>query len=54
MGARYPRYLLDRTESEREAIAAWHQGLNGVLRDGVTTSGAQYADAVAEICQQRG
>lgn len=54
MGARYLRYLLDRTDGEREAAAAWTQGLASVQRDGVTAVGATYADAVDEIRRERG
>lgn len=53
MGARFLRYLLDRTSSEREAVAAWRQGLTGVLTDGVNTNGAGYADTVEEIRRHR-
>lgn len=53
MGARFLRFLLDRTDGEREATAAWAQGLTSVQRDGVTTAGAAYADSVEEIRQQR-
>ena len=53
MGARYLRYLLDRTETEDEAIAAWAQGLASVQGDGITTAGAAYVASVREIRQQR-
>ncbi|MEZ5167258.1 MAG: LysM peptidoglycan-binding domain-containing protein [Acidimicrobiales bacterium] len=46
MGARYLRYLLDRTVNEREAVAAWRQSLDGLRRDGITAAGAAF---VAEI-----
>jgi LysM repeat protein len=49
LAARYLRYLLDRTDNEREATAAWIQGLSSVQRDGVTAVGADYARAVEEI-----
>lgn len=54
MGARYLRFLLDRTDGEDEATAAWRQGLASVQRDGITTAGAAYVDAVREIRRQRG
>lgn len=54
MGARYLRYLLDRTHSEDEAVAAWRQGLSSVQRDGLTTAGANYVDSVTEIRDLRG
>jgi soluble lytic murein transglycosylase-like protein len=53
MGARYLRYLLDRTGSEREAVAAWAQGLAGVQRQGVSADGAAFADAVDRIRRER-
>lgn len=53
MGARFLRYLLDRTDSEREAVAAWVQGLNGVQTNGVSAAGAGYVDAIEEIRRQR-
>lgn len=54
MAARYLRYLTDRTADSREAVAAWVQGVSSVQRDGVTSGGAAYADAVEEIRRQRG
>jgi LysM repeat protein len=54
MGARFLRYLLDRTDSEREAAAAWVQGLRSVQTDGVSTAGGRYADSIDEIRRQRG
>lgn len=53
MGARFLRFLLDRTDSEREAVAAWHQGLDRVRAGGVDDAGAAYADAIEEIRRQR-
>lgn len=53
MGARYIRYLLDRTGSERDAVAAWRQGLRAVQTDGINAAGAGFADAIAEIRRQR-
>ncbi len=53
LAARYLRYLLDRTDNEREATAAWVQGLSSVQRDGVTTAGADYVADVEEIRRQR-
>ena len=53
MGTRFLRYLLDRTDSEREAVAAWVQGLEGVQNDGVTTAGGHFVDAIEEIRRQR-
>jgi LysM repeat protein len=49
MAARFLRYLLDRTNNEREATAAWAQGLASVQRGGVTTAGDAYWTAVEEI-----
>ena len=54
MGARFLRYLIDRTESEDEAVAAWRQGLASVQGDGITTAGAGYVAAITEIRQLRG
>ena len=53
MGARFLRYLLDRTDSEREATAAWFQGLQSVQTDGISSAGGRYADAIEEIRRQR-
>lgn len=49
MAARYLRYLIDRTHSEREALAAWNQGLHGLLENGMNESAAAFADSVLEI-----
>ncbi len=54
MAARYLRYLSDQTGSEREALAAWNQGLSSVQNGGISSSGGSYADAVLEIRSQRG
>ncbi|MEZ5244305.1 MAG: LysM peptidoglycan-binding domain-containing protein [Acidimicrobiales bacterium] len=54
MGARFLRYLLDRTDSEREAVAAWRQGLGSVQANGINSTGGGYADAIEEIRRQRG
>ncbi|MDW3218418.1 MAG: LysM peptidoglycan-binding domain-containing protein [Acidimicrobiales bacterium] len=53
MGARFLRYLLDRTHTEDEAVAAWAQGLASVQEEGIGTRGATYVAAVTEIRQQR-
>lgn len=53
MAARYLRYLSDQTASEREAVAAWHQGLSSVQNGGISASGGSYADAVLAIREQR-
>ena len=49
LAARYLRYLTDRTHSERDALAAWNQGLHGFLDSGMSDSAAAFADAVLEI-----
>lgn len=49
MAARFLRYLLDRTNNEREATAAWAQGLASIQSGGVTTTGDAYWTAVEEI-----
>ena len=54
MAARYLRYLSDQTGSEREAVAAWNQGLASVQNDGISAAGGAYADAVLAIRDQRG
>jgi len=53
MGARFLRYLLDRTDNEREAVAAWLQGLHSVQSGGISTAGDRYVDAIEEIRRQR-
>jgi len=53
MGARFLRYLLDRTDSEREATAAWLQGLHSVQSGGISTAGDRYVNAIEEIRLQR-
>lgn len=52
LGARFLRYLLDRTHSEEEAVAAWFQGLDSVQTDGISTAGARYVASVGEIRAQ--
>ena len=54
MAARFLRYLRDRTDSDRTALAAWNQGLHGVLTDGISAAAAAFADDVLEIRRQRG
>jgi len=49
LGARYLRFLIDRTGTEREALAAWVQGLWSFEHNGITASGARFADEVLEI-----
>ncbi len=49
LAARYLRYLIDRTHSDREALTAWNQGLHGFLEDGMSESAAAFADSVLEI-----
>lgn len=53
MGARFLRFLLDRTHTEDDAVAAWAQGLSSVQDDGISAGGAAYLAAVTEIRQQR-
>ena len=53
LAARYLRYLLDRTDSERQAVAAWNQGLHSVQTNGITSAGGAYADSVLAIRDQR-
>ena len=53
LAARYLRYLLDRTDSEREALAAWNQGLWGLQNNGMSKSAAAFADSVLEIRRLR-
>ena len=52
LAARYLRYLLDRTDSEREALAAWNQGLHSVQNNAISSTGASYADDVLAIRDQ--
>jgi LysM repeat protein len=49
LAARYLRYLTDRTHSDREALAAWNQGLHGFLENGMSDSATAFANAVLEI-----
>ncbi len=49
LAARYLRYVIDRTHSDREALAAWNQGLHGFLENGMSESAAAFADSVLEI-----
>lgn len=51
--SRYLRYLLDRTDNEREAVAAYHQGLASVQGSGVSSAGNAFADDVFAIRDQR-
>ncbi len=53
LAARYLRYLLDRTDSDREALAAWNQGLWGLQNSGMSDSAAAFADSVLEIRRLR-
>ena len=53
LAARYLRYLLDRTDAEREAVAAWNQGLADVRNTGISAAGNVYADAVLSIRASR-
>ena len=53
LAARYLRYLIDRTHSDREALIAWQIGLSPFL-DGETNPDAErWADAVLEIRRMR-
>jgi hypothetical protein len=54
MAARYLRYLLDRTDDDREALAAWNQGLDATNTDGISASAAAFADEVLAIMSRRG
>jgi len=51
--ARYLRYLIDRTTNEREALAAWNQGLHDLLTSGISESGSDFADDVLAIRDAR-
>ncbi len=51
--ARYLRYLIDRTPTERYALAAWNQGLQGVLTNGISQSAGRFADDVIAIRNAR-
>ncbi len=51
--ARYLRYLIDRTRSVRYALAAWNQGLQGVLTNGISPSAGRFADDVIAIRDAR-
>ena len=53
MAARFLRYLLDRTDDERTALAAWNQGLYRVTANGITVVGGAFADDVLAIRRQR-
>lgn len=53
LGARYLRYLLDRTSSEQAAVAAWVQGLESVQANGIDANGTAFVAAVEQIRQQR-
>ncbi len=53
LAARYLRYLLDRTPTEHRALAAWVQGLHGVLTDGPSQSAIAFADSVLAIRDAR-
>jgi len=53
LAARYLRYLIDRTHSDREALLAWHDGLGPLLERGPTAAAEAFADAVLEIRRMR-
>jgi soluble lytic murein transglycosylase-like protein len=53
MAARYLRYLLDRTDDDRGALAAWNQGLERTNTDGISASAAAFADEVLAIMSRR-
>ena len=53
MAARFLRYLLDRTDNVRTAMAAWNQGLHSVNTSGISTTGGSFADDVLAIYLQR-
>ncbi len=54
LAARYLRYLIDSTQTDKEALGAWNQGLNSLLDEGISESGAAFADSVLEIRRIRG
>lgn len=54
LAARYLRYLIDRTNSDRDVLIAWQLGLSRFLDDGPTNAAEQWADAVLEIRRMRG
>jgi len=51
--ARYLRYLTDRTNSERQALAAWNQGMHDFLANGMSETGSKFADDVIAIRDAR-
>lgn len=53
MAARFLRYLLDRTDNDRTALAAWNQGLHSVSTSGISVGGGTFADEVLAIRLQR-
>ena len=53
LAARYLRYLIDRTHSDREALIAWRIGLSPLLEGETNAEAEQWADAVLEIRRMR-
>ncbi len=51
MTTRWVRYLLDRTHSDREAVAAYYQGLAAVQHHGVYATTIAYVDGVMDARQ---
>ncbi|WP_341249969.1 lytic transglycosylase domain-containing protein [Euzebya pacifica] len=52
-GAAYLAHLLDRADGDvAHALAAYHQGWTGVMRDGVSSTSAGYVDRVMDLHQQ--
>jgi hypothetical protein len=51
MTTRWVRYLMDRTLTDREAIAAYYQGLAAVQRHGVYATTIAYVDGVTAARQ---
>jgi LysM repeat protein len=53
LAARYLRFLIDRTDDERTALAAWTQGLDSVTEGGISEAGGAFADEVLAIRSRR-
>lgn len=53
LAARFLRFLLDRTDDERTALAAWNQGLGSVDTNGISAAAGAFADEVLAIRRER-
>lgn len=52
-GAAYLAHLLDRADGDvAHALAAYHQGWTGVMRDGVSSTSAGYVERVLDLHEQ--